>query len=59
MKKERVIALFKTLARSQGFYGRLLATIEEAEANGIDLSDFFARFADCKSEVDVILAVEG
>lgn len=57
--RERVLNLIRTLARSQGSYGRLLAAITEAEDNGEDLSEWYAQFAGCKDPVDIILAIEG
>ena len=52
--KNGVMDLFETLAHSQGFYG-----IKEAEASGVDTTDFFMQFKGCKSPVDIILKVEG
>lgn len=59
MSKERVMGLIDTLARSQGFYGRLGAQIREAESKGVDTSEFFDQFQDCTDDVDVILKIEG
>lgn len=58
MKRDEVMNVFKSLAQSQGFYGRMLRDIEEAEANGEDLTGFFESFEKCKDPVDVILQVE-
>ena len=58
MSKKQVLDIIDTLARSQGFYGRLGRDIRAAEVRGIDTSDFFAQFADCKDAVDVILKIE-
>lgn len=54
-----VLDLIETLARSQGFYGRLLRDIKEAEASGEDMTNFFMQFKDCKTPVDIILKIEG
>ena len=53
--KNGVLDLFETLAHSQGSYGRLLRDIKESEASGVDTTDFFMQFKDCKSPVDIIL----
>ena len=58
MNRDKIINLFKSLARSQGFYGRLLRNISDAEDRGEDLTGFFAQFADCKDDVDVIMKIE-
>ena len=59
MQKSQVLETFKTLAMSQGFYGRLLRDIEEAESAGEDLTEFYDQFKNCKDPVDVILTIEG
>ena len=56
--KNGILDLFETLAHSQGFYGRLIRDIKEAEARGVDTTDFFMHFKDCKSPVDIILKLE-
>lgn len=56
--KNGILDLFETLAHSQGFYGRLIRDIKEAEARGFDTTDFFMHFKDCKSPVDIILKLE-
>lgn len=58
MSKKQVMNLIDNLARSQGFYGRLGQSIREAEANGVDTAEWFAQFADCTDDVDVILKIE-
>lgn len=56
MDKENVLALFKSLARSQGVYGRLL---EQIGLDGEYASDgFFEQFADCRSAADVVIRLE-
>jgi len=59
MSKKDVIELIAGLSHSQGFYGRLLRDLRMAETNGVDTSEFFAQFKDCKDKVDVILKIEG
>lgn len=57
MPKERVLSLFHTLAQSQGFYGRLLRY--EVGYNGELAPDgFWEQFKNCRSDLDVILAIE-
>ena len=58
MSKNQVMSVIDSLARSQGFYGRLGQHIREAEAKGMDTGSFFAQFKDCKDAVDVILILE-
>lgn len=58
MTRNEVMNNIKMLACSQGFYGRMLRDIEEAEANGEDLTEFFEQFNDCKDPVDMILLIE-
>jgi len=59
MNREEVMGVFHTLARSQGFYGRLIRNIEAREDAGEDMSGFFGQFANCRDMVDVIMIVEG
>ena len=59
MSKKQVMNLIDNLARSQGFYGRLGRSIREAEANGVDTTEWFEQFADCKEGIDVIMMIEG
>lgn len=58
MARKEVMSVFETLAGSQGFYGRLLRNLRAAEANGTDLTPFFAQFKNCKDAVDVVMVVE-
>ena len=58
MSKNEVMQIIKSLARSQGSYGRLANTIEEREAMGDDLTPFFNRFKNCKDAVDVVMEIE-
>ena len=56
MAKKKVLGVFKMLARSQGFYGRLLSSIGY---NGENVDDeFFEQFKNCKNAVDVVMMVE-
>lgn len=56
MAKKEVLGVFKTFARSQGFYGRLLNAIGWNGENAPE--GFFDQFNGCKSPLDVILTVE-
>lgn len=56
MCKKDVLSVFRQFARCQGFYGRLLDTIGH---NGENVgTEFWRQFRNCKSDLDVILAVE-
>lgn len=54
-----VDSTISSLASSQGFYSRLWRDLREAKANGDDLTDFYAQFADCKDTLDVVMVLEG
>jgi hypothetical protein len=54
MSKEEILSVIRTLAMSQGFYGRLLEAIEENEEI---LDDLVAQnFGDV---VDLVMYIEG
>lgn len=57
MKREQILNVFKSLAMSQGFYGRLLRDIRENEEWG---EDFLTALEERNfgSELDLILAIE-
>lgn len=58
MKKEEILKLFKSLAMSQGFYGRLLERInEDKEWGNVFLAELEKQ--NFKDSVDLILAIEG
>lgn len=60
MSKTKVINLFKILARSQGYYGRLLEALDELKELDRDAyEDYFKQFKNCKSDVEVVMMVEG
>ncbi len=56
MARKDVLGVFKSLARSQGFYGRLLNAIGWNGENAPE--GFFDQFKGCKSDLDVVLVVE-
>ena len=56
MSKSAVLNVFRMLASSKGFYGRLLNNIGW---NGENVDDeWFEQFKDCKDSVDVVLVIE-
>lgn len=56
--RDDIMKLFKRLAQSQGFYGRLINSIEDAteEAREAFWQEMESR--EFKSDLDVILAIE-
>ena len=58
MGKKQVLEIIRSLAQSQGFFGRLYRNIIIAEENGEDLGPWFAQFKDCKNSLDVVLKIE-
>jgi hypothetical protein len=57
MSAEAVKRLIMDLSRSQGFYGRLLASIESYADGAYDI---YARIGEgCKDDIDVIMKLEG
>lgn len=59
MKRDQIIDTFKSLACSQGFYGRLLASINDADEDSREA--FFAELEaqNFHDPVDLILYIEG
>lgn len=56
MSGPEVKELFKSLAKSQGLYGRIIRDIEATD----NPDEVYAEIGkDCKDAVDVILKVEG
>lgn len=55
--KEMIMDVFRTLARSQGFYGRLIRSIEEAGEEG---QEWLQSLEDqhFTSDLDLILFIE-
>ena len=59
MKEKEILETFRQLAKSQGMYGRLLASIEDMpEDNYRELVDILEA-QNFKDPVDLILYVEG
>ena len=59
MNREQILATFRSLAMSQGFYGRLLEQIDSVDEETRDafLSDLESR--DFKDVVDLVMWIEG
>ena len=59
MNRDEIREVFKQLAMSQGFYGRLLRQIDEADEEARE--NFWKDLEDqnFKDSVDVILYIEG
>jgi hypothetical protein len=56
MSLEQALKTIRMLARSQGFYGRLLCTRSE---NTQAFDDWLTDLAkDCKDSVDLVIAIE-
>ena len=59
MTREEILAGFESLARSQGYYGRLLRELREIEWDEPEVYEkFFEQFKNCKDMLDVILTLE-
>ncbi len=57
MTRQEVYGIIENLANGQGFYGRLLDSlnaVDEVTANG-----YLDSFADCNDMIDVIMEIEG
>lgn len=57
MSENRIMAIIRSLAKSQGYYGRLLANLENA--NEAQKASFFKMFRNCKDEIDFVMTLEG
>lgn len=59
MNREQILDVFRSLAQSQGFYGRLLEQIDyvDEEAREAFLSDLESR--NFKDAVDLVMWIEG
>lgn len=55
MSEEKAIEIIKTLANSQGFYGRLYREIMH---NGLDINKL-VNLNNCNDALDLILELEG
>ena len=59
MKIEQILKLFKSLAQSQGFYGRLLAELNDADEEVRENFWQHMENQNFKDSLDVILYLEG
>lgn len=57
MKRDEILNTFKMLAQSQGFYGRILQSLEEAD-NRDEILDKLEEM-NFQDPVDLILFIEG
>ncbi len=57
MDREKVLEIIESLARSQGFYGRLLEALYMADED--EANDWLDQFGDCADVVDVVMRIEG
>ena len=59
MNREQILDAFRSLARSQGFYGRLLAQIDSVDEETRDafLTDLESR--NFRDVVDLVMWIEG
>ena len=58
MKREQILKLFKSLAQSQGYYGRLLAELNDADEEVRENFWQHMENQNFKDELDVILYLE-
>ena len=59
MRVDDLIRVCKDLAKSQGFYGRLLARLEEMDEQDLSDIDSAMQSANLKDDLDIILWLEG
>ena len=59
MRVDDLIRVCKVLAKSQGFYGRLLARLEEMDEQDLSDIDSAMQSANLKDDLDIILWLEG
>lgn len=60
MTSKQIIQLFKDLARSQGFYGRLLVQLQDIRSNDPEkFEEIMQAFSKYDNPVDLIMAIEG
>lgn len=59
MRVDDLIRVCKYLAKSQGFYGRLLARLEEMDEQDLSDIDSAMQSANLKDDLDIILWLEG
>lgn len=57
MNNKQVLSLIKQLSQSQGYYCRLLNSLNECDKETRD--EFLSQFKNCNDEIDMILQLEG
>ena len=59
MNEEKILNTVRSLARLQGFYGRLYKGIMDLKKNNPDgYQEFINCYSSCKDEVDFVMALE-
>ena len=59
MNEEKILNTVRSLARLQGFYGRLYEGIMDLKKNNPDgYQEFINCYSSCKDEVDFVMALE-
>lgn len=62
MKREEILRLFKSLSKSNGYYGRLLADLNDLRINDEDSYEFIMSDLEnqnFQTPLDVVLFIEG
>ena len=59
MKFEEVMLLIKNLAKSQGFYGRMLNAIKELDVDGLEEFKAFIEEKKFKDSLEFVMFIEG
>lgn len=60
MNEEKILNTVRSLAQSQGYYGRLYESLMDLKKNSTDgYQKFIDYYSSCKDEVDFVMALEG
>ena len=57
MTRKEVYGAIENMADSQGFYGQLLARLNEVSED--TANEYLDSFADCNDMIDVLMQIEG
>lgn len=57
MNNKETLSLIRSLSHSQGYYCRLLNSLNEYDKETRD--EFLSQFKNCNDEIDMILQLEG
>ena len=57
MTRQEVYGAIENMADSQGFYGQLLARLNEVSED--TANEYLDSFADCNDMIDVLMLMEG